>query len=74
VAVAAALAAVLDNPKATTSKPAAAVRLVLVLEKLRASSSTRRCGLALVRVMAAKGGAWAAATRARSRATKTVVR
>jgi hypothetical protein len=52
VAIAIALAAILDNPKATTTKPAAAGRLVQVLERLHATAARRRnTPLAVVRSM-----------------------
>jgi hypothetical protein len=56
VAIAIALAAILDNPKATSSKPPAAGRLMQVMEKLRTSSSTRRGKLALVKDMTGAKG------------------
>jgi hypothetical protein len=56
VAVAVAMAAVLDNPRATSSKPPAAGRLVQVLEKLRSSSPSSRGKLALVRQMTDREG------------------
>ena len=52
VAIAVALAALMDNPKATSSKPPAAGRLMQVLEKLHATASMRRNNpLAVVRSM-----------------------
>jgi hypothetical protein len=51
VAVAIALAEVMDNPKATTSKPPAAGRLLQVLEKLHSTASKRQTTLAVVRSM-----------------------
>lgn len=52
VAIAFALAALMDDPKATTSKPPAAGRLVQVLEKLHATAARRRNNpLAVVRSM-----------------------
>jgi hypothetical protein len=51
VAVALALAEVMDNPKATTSKPPAARVLMSLLEKLRATASKRQTTLAVVRFM-----------------------
>lgn len=51
VAIAIALAALMDNPKATSTKPAACGRLVQVLEKLHATASRRRTHLAVVRSM-----------------------
>ena len=56
VAVALAMAAVLDNPRATTSKPPAAGRLVQVLEKLRMSSPACGRHLAAVRAMTTSEG------------------
>jgi hypothetical protein len=57
VAVAIALAAVLDNPKATTSKPAAAGALVNILNQLRKSAGDSKPKLAAVREMTkAKNG------------------
>lgn len=51
-AVAVALAEILDNPKATSSKPAAANQLMRVLELLRKSSDGARRGrLAVVKSM-----------------------
>ena len=51
-AAALSMAAILDNPKATSTKPAAAKVLVSVLDRLqKASSATRRGNLALVRSM-----------------------
>jgi len=48
----------LDNPKATSTKPAAAKVLVSVLDRLqKASSTTRRGKLAVVRTMTRKGDA-----------------
>ena len=50
-----ALAEVLDNPKAVSTKPAAAAKLVQVLELLRKSSDGARRGrLAVVRTMTSK--------------------
>ncbi len=52
-----ALARILDNPKATNHKPAAAKVLVALLDKLRlASARCCRGGLALARTMTEKGG------------------
>ena len=52
------LARVLDNPRATNQKPAAAKVLAALLDKLHAASAQRRPGnLAVVRTMTAKGGA-----------------
>jgi hypothetical protein len=45
----------LDNPKAVSSHPPAAGRLVQALDKLRASSPGRRGNLRLVREMTDKG-------------------
>jgi hypothetical protein len=55
VAVAIAMAAVLDNPKAVSSQPPAAGRLVQVLEKLRSSSPGHHGNLRLVREMTNTG-------------------
>lgn len=55
VAVALTLAAVLDNPKATTSMPQAAGRLMQVLDRLRTSATARRGTLALVKDMTKQG-------------------
>jgi hypothetical protein len=53
-----ALARILDDPRATSQKPAAARVLTTLLEKLRsASARVRRGGLTLVRTMTEKGGA-----------------
>lgn len=57
VATAVVMARVLENPRAVSSQPPAARVLIAVLDKLRASSSTRRGNLALVRDMTKKGGA-----------------
>jgi hypothetical protein len=50
-AAALALAAVLDNPKATSTKPAAAAALVNMLDTLRKSTRGTRPKLASVRAM-----------------------
>lgn len=55
VAVAIAMAQLLDNPKAVSSHPPAAGRLVQVLDKLRSSSPRRRSNLAVVRSMTETG-------------------
>jgi hypothetical protein len=53
-----ALARILDDPRATSQKPAAARVLTTLLEKLRSASARgRRGGLTLVRTMTEKGGA-----------------
>jgi hypothetical protein len=58
VAIAAAMARLLDDPRAKTPKPAAAKTLVAVLETLhKGSAQGRRGSLALVRTMTEKGGA-----------------
>jgi hypothetical protein len=55
-AAALALARVLDNPKATSSKPAAAKVLAALLTQLRSVSARgRRGGLSVVREMTKKG-------------------
>jgi hypothetical protein len=55
VAIAIALAALMDNPKATSSKPPAAGRLMQVMEMLRKSSEGARRGrLASVRALSSK--------------------
>ena len=53
-AIAVCLAAVLDNPKATSSKPPAAGKLVQVMEKLHSTASRRRNHLAVVRSMTSR--------------------
>jgi len=50
-AAALSLAAVLDNPRATSSKPAAAGALVNILNQLRKSASGSKAKLAAVRQM-----------------------
>ena len=50
-AAAIALAAVLDNPRATSSKPPAAGALVNILNQLRKSNSVAKTPLAAVRAM-----------------------
>jgi hypothetical protein len=53
----------LDNPKAVSSQPAAAKVLAVLLDKLHSASARgRRGGLALVRTMTDKGGAWLCVT------------
>ncbi|MGP0080838.1 hypothetical protein [Mycobacterium sp.] len=51
VAAALALAAVLDNPRATSSKPPAARQLVNILNQLRRSAGSAKPKLAAVRQM-----------------------
>ena len=51
VAAAMSMAAILDNPRATSSKPPAAGRLMQVLDELHSSSPKRRGKLAVVRGM-----------------------
>jgi hypothetical protein len=56
--VALALARLMDNPRAMSSKPAAAKVLASLLDRLRSASTGGRGGhLAAVRTMAEKGGA-----------------
>jgi hypothetical protein len=56
--VALALARVLDDPRATSQKAAAARVLVVLLDELRSASAPARRGhLAAVRTMSKKGGA-----------------
>jgi hypothetical protein len=57
VAVALSLAAVLDNPRAISSKPPAAGALVNILNQLQKSARAARPKLASVRDMTKKGGA-----------------
>ena len=58
VAIALAMARILDNPRAPSAQPAAAKVLVSVLDTLHQGSAQRRRGsLALVRTMTQKGGA-----------------
>ena len=58
VAIAAAMARLLDDPRAKTPKPAAAKTLVAVLETLhKGAAQGRRGNLAVVRTMTEKGGA-----------------
>lgn len=53
-AVALTLAAILDNPRATSSQPPAAGRLMQVMEQLHASTPKRRGKLSVVRAMTAE--------------------
>jgi hypothetical protein len=58
VAIAAALARLLDDPRAKTAKPAAAKGLIAVLDALhKGSAQGRRGGLAVVRAMTTEKGA-----------------
>lgn len=52
-----AMAAILDNPKAVSTKPQAAKVLISLLDKLQKASTTRRGKLAVVRTMTRKGDA-----------------
>jgi hypothetical protein len=55
--IASAVARIMDNPRAVSSRPAAAKVLAVMLDNLRsASAHGRRGGLALVRTIAQKGG------------------
>lgn len=56
-AAAKAMAAILDNPKAVSTKPQAAKVLISLLDKLQKASTTRRGKLAVVRTMTRKGDA-----------------
>jgi hypothetical protein len=57
VAIALAMARILDNPKAVNQQPAAAKVLASLLDKLCQSAARGRRGhLALVRTMTEKGG------------------
>jgi hypothetical protein len=51
VAIALAMARILDNPRARSAQPAAAKVLVAVLDALHKGSTQRRCNLALVKSM-----------------------
>ena len=51
VAVALCMAELLDNPRATTSKPQAAAQLIRVMDGLHKSSPKRQNALAVVRSM-----------------------
>jgi hypothetical protein len=57
VAVALAMARILDSSRVPSTKPPAAKVLVTVLDTLRKSAQGRRGNLAVVRDMTAKGGA-----------------